>query len=246
MAFVGDWFGMTKFSFFGVPPAYVKLDKQPGMSEVPKPTLPGWLAKSPFVLITSPNFIWAVVALLVYVYAPYDLSPSGTAAQAPLSLAFFKERLPMWLAITHGYVGFFHLMLTVLGPTLKWSTRPFIADRPYNLDKVAHNIFWSTSGIVIWTAFENVRGTRAARTRERGVHVNVAHATQRSLHARARALARAHTHTHTHKHFCRRCPACFSPPAAPLPCCCLLCAPPLLCPSCVPRRSLPTCGRRAA
>ena len=149
---VGNWFGMTKFSFFGEAPAYVDVaNKKPGMSEVPKPTLPGWLAASPFVLVTSPNFIWAVVSLLVYFLAPYDLSPSGAAAQAPLSRAFFAERLPLWLAVTLGYVAFWHVTLYAL----EWAKRPFIEKRSYSLDKTAHNVFWTTSGVVIWTGFEN-------------------------------------------------------------------------------------------
>ena len=192
MAFVGDMFGMRQFSFFGVVPAHVELSKKPGMSEVPKPTLPGWLAASPFVLVTSPNFVWAVAALAVYFLAPYDLSKGGAAAQAPLSSAFFAERLPLWLAVTLGYVAFWHVTLYALN----WAKRPFIQDRAYNIDKTMHNvrgwqraharalararerppaesltshlplpsfpsraraqIFWTTSGVVIWTGFENV------------------------------------------------------------------------------------------
>jgi sterol desaturase/sphingolipid hydroxylase (fatty acid hydroxylase superfamily) len=34
--------------------------------------------------------------------------------------------------------------------------RPFVSNRVYNTDKVIHNIFWTTSGIAIWTVFENV------------------------------------------------------------------------------------------
>ena len=136
MAFVGDWFGMRHFQFFGVPPPFVELSKKPGMSEVPKPTLPGWLSASPFVLITSPNFVWAVAALAVYFLAPYDLSARGTAAQAPLSLAFFAERLPLWLAVTLGYVAFWHVTLHVLD----WASRPFIQNRAYNIDKTMHNV----------------------------------------------------------------------------------------------------------
>ena len=152
MAFVGDWFGMRHFQFFGVPPPFVELSKKPGMSEVPKPTLPGWLSASPFVLITSPNFVWAVAALAVYFLAPYDLSARGTAAQAPLSLAFFAERLPLWLAVTLGYVAFWHVTLY----WLRWSDRPLIPSRIFSLGKVLHNVMHSTFGIAQWVVFENV------------------------------------------------------------------------------------------
>ena len=39
---------------------------------------------------------------------------------------------PMWAALAFGYTGFWHVTLYMLG----WGKRPFIANRPYNLDKV--------------------------------------------------------------------------------------------------------------
>jgi hypothetical protein len=36
------------------------------------------------------------------------------------------------------------------------ANRPFIQNRVYRLDKVAHNMFWSLSGVAIWIGFENV------------------------------------------------------------------------------------------
>jgi hypothetical protein len=171
MAFLGDWFGMRHFSFFGVPPAFVEPSKKPGMSEVPKPTLPGWLAASPFVLITSPNFIWAVAALAVYFLAPYDLSAHGTAAQAPLSLAFFAERLPLWLAVTLGYVAFWHVTLHVLD----WASRPFIQNRTYNVDKTMHNVRASLA--VARAQQQQQRRRRRRRQQQRAARTLPAHPT---------------------------------------------------------------------
>ena len=37
-----------------------------------------------------------------------------------------------------------------------WAERPFVANRPYNVEKTLHNIFWSVSGVAMWVAFENV------------------------------------------------------------------------------------------
>ena len=31
-----------------------------------------------------------------------------------------------------------------------------LQERPYNVDKVAHNVFWTISAVLIWTAFDNV------------------------------------------------------------------------------------------
>ena len=147
-----NWFGLTNGALFGEPPAYVDKSKLPGMSPVPKATPVGWLQASPFVLITSPNFVWAVVAALIYWLAPYEGRVFDIARAAPLSQAFFADRLPLWMLTTFLYVGFWHV--TLYG--LSFASRPFIKDRAYSLDKLAHNVFWTASGVVIWTAFENV------------------------------------------------------------------------------------------
>jgi sterol desaturase/sphingolipid hydroxylase (fatty acid hydroxylase superfamily) len=123
-----------------------------GMTDLPKPTLLSWIRNAPFVLITTPNFVWALMSLGLYVFAPYNLEPNSTASIAPISLAFFLERFPLWFGITFGYFSFWHITLY----KLNMAKRPFIANRTYNLDKVLHNIFWTTSGIAIWTVFENV------------------------------------------------------------------------------------------
>jgi hypothetical protein len=67
-------------------------------------------------------------------------------------MAFFKERFPLWLFLTHGYTAFWHVTLY----WLKWSDRPLIPSRIFNLGKVLHNIMHSTFGIAQWVCFENV------------------------------------------------------------------------------------------
>lgn len=54
--------------------------------------------------------------------------------------------------MTYGYTAWWHVTLYFA----KWAGRPFIKDRPYSLDKVLHNMFWSFLGIAQWVAFENV------------------------------------------------------------------------------------------
>ena len=135
-------FGLTRGKFFGEPPLYVNKDLKPGMTDMPKPTVFTWLRNAPYVLITSPNFIWACISLLVYFIAPYDLSINSSAALAPVSLNFLAERLPLWLSLVLGYFGFWHLTIY----KFNLANRPFIEDRIYSLDKVAHNIFSSTYG----------------------------------------------------------------------------------------------------
>lgn len=145
-------FGMVRGKFFGEPPLYVDKSLAPGMTDLPKPTVLSWIRNSPFVLITTPNFIWAVISLLFYTAAPYTLDPDSAAALAPISSTFFLERFPLWFGLTFGYFSFWHVSLYYT----QMANRPFIENREYSLDKMTHNIFWTTSGIAIWTVFENV------------------------------------------------------------------------------------------
>ena len=147
-----NWFGLTNGTMIGEPPLYVDKTLGPGLSMIPKPTLWGWVQRAPTVLIKTPNFVWACVALILYGIAPYDLSSTSAAATGPLTLRFFQERFPIWFALTLGYDTLWHVALY----TFNLASRPFVSGRVYNVDKVVHNIVWTTSGIAIWTAFENV------------------------------------------------------------------------------------------
>ena len=147
-----NMFGMVRGKYFGEPPLYVDKTHAPGMTDLPKPSVVSWIRNSPFVLITTPNFVWAVISLAMYAAAPYNLGPDSAAALAPISSTFFLERFPLWFGLTFGYFSFWHV--TLYG--FNMAQRPFIANRLYNVDKVIHNMFWTTSGIAIWTVFENV------------------------------------------------------------------------------------------
>lgn len=149
---ISNWFGLTNGKYFNESPRYVDTTKGPGMTELPKPTLLSWIKKSPTILITTPNFVWASISLLLYYFVPYDLSPDSPAAIAPISYTFMAERLPLWTTLTLGYFSFWHISLY----GFQLASRPFIANRTYNIAKVIHNIVWTTSGIIIWTLFENI------------------------------------------------------------------------------------------
>lgn len=143
---------MVRGKYFREPPLYVDKSLAPGMTDLPKPTIKSWIQKSPFLLVTTPNFIWAIISLALYTVAPYNLGPESSAAIAPINSTFFLERFPIWFGITFGYFSFWHV--TLYG--FNMAQRPFISNRIYNIDKVIHNAFWTTSGIAIWTVFENV------------------------------------------------------------------------------------------
>lgn len=150
--FPGNYFGFRNGKLFGEVSPHVSIEKAPGMSTLPKPTVYTWLTGAPFLLLYSPNTVWCITAFGLYFMFPYDLSPTGAAYQSPFSWNFFMERFPLWFAMTFGYTSFWHGTLYFLN----WAKRPFIPNRPYNLDKVAHNITWSLSGVIIWTLFENL------------------------------------------------------------------------------------------
>ena len=149
---VGNLCGLRKGTVFGTPPAFVDILKSPGFTPQPTPTLLAWLAGAPFLLFTSPNGVWCIISLLMYALFPYDLSATSAAAAAPLSRAFFASRAPLWLAVSFGYAGFWHVALYLL----RLSKRPFIPGRPYNAGKTLHNAFWSLWGVLLWVAWENV------------------------------------------------------------------------------------------
>jgi sterol desaturase/sphingolipid hydroxylase (fatty acid hydroxylase superfamily) len=132
--------------FFQIVPPYVNEKLPPGFSELPKPTFMSWISGIPFVLLFCPNTIWAVIALALYFIFPYDLSPNTS----PFSQEQLMNRFTIYMVLTFAYDGFFHITLYFLN----WAKRPFIQNRVYNVDKVIHNIFWSTSGVFIWTLFE--------------------------------------------------------------------------------------------
>jgi sterol desaturase/sphingolipid hydroxylase (fatty acid hydroxylase superfamily) len=144
-----NWFGLTKGTYFGEPPIYVNKELPAGMTSVPKATILGWIKKSPFILITSPNFIWAIIALLLYKFAPYDIQSDSLQ---PISYSFVTQRLQILYPLTIGYFSFWHVALYFFN----MAKRPFIVNRVYNVNKVIHNIFWTSSGILIWTLFENI------------------------------------------------------------------------------------------
>jgi sterol desaturase/sphingolipid hydroxylase (fatty acid hydroxylase superfamily) len=141
-----NYFGLNNGKIFNEAPRYVDKTKEPGFSQIPRPTIISWLKNAPFVLINSPNFVWAVISLFIYFCFPYN------SVFSPISYNFILNRFPLWFSVVIGYNAFWHISLYFLNA----SSRPFIQNRLYNVNKVIHNIFWTTSGIFIWTIFENI------------------------------------------------------------------------------------------
>ena len=95
---MSNLFGLVNGKLIGEAPLYVDRTKRPGGSEVPRATLIGWIRNAPLVLITSPNFVWAMMALVIYNYNPYP-----TNVMSPITYGFMKERLQLWIPTVLGY-----------------------------------------------------------------------------------------------------------------------------------------------
>jgi len=139
-----NWFGLNNGRLVGEPATWVDKTLAPGRTPIPKITWLQAAQRAPFVIITSPNFVWAAISLALYRFAPYDL----TVTQ-PIAASFLISRLQIWLPLVLGYFGFWHAVSHLM------AKRPYI-DRNYSVDKVAHNVFWTVSGVGIWTLYENL------------------------------------------------------------------------------------------
>ena len=93
MGALTDLAGGKDGRFFKIVPNHVDMKKAPGQSVLPKPTVWKWLSAALTLrhVWASPNTVWSLIALAMYFAVPYDLSPSGSAAVAPLSAAFFRR-----------------------------------------------------------------------------------------------------------------------------------------------------------
>ena len=140
--------------FFHILPDWVDPSLPPGTSPLPTPTAGSWLwsAVTLHHVWASPNTFWSLIALGMYFLFPYDLAPGGLSARGPVTVDFFLARFPLWFAVTFLYTAFWHVSLYGFG----WGSRPFVTGRVYNWDKVLHDGFFFTSGVAIWTAFDNV------------------------------------------------------------------------------------------
>ena len=141
--------------FFGGVPSYVDLQKVPGDSALPEPSFKGYLYNAALQrhIWASPNLVWLLMSIAMYVFFPIDLDPiTSHAAKAPLSLDYFNSRIALWMVVVLGYDAFWHVTIYLLG----LAKRPFIKNRKYRLGKVAHNVMYCVSGVVIYVGFENV------------------------------------------------------------------------------------------
>ena len=98
----------------------------------------------------SPLCIWWSIAMLIFIYFPYDLDSLKLNNSTCIEL--FHHRLGINLAMCLCYFGFWHISLYICG----WGKRPFLEGRTYNVAKVVHNVVYTVLGVVQWTFWECV------------------------------------------------------------------------------------------
>ena len=108
----------------------------------------------------SPNLTWFLMAVLVWLYFPYNLDPfddddyntnSMTTTPRDEIIQMFWNRFLLNHVVFLGYISFWHIVLYIYP---KMCTRPYVPNRRYNVAKVIHNFFYTWLGIVQWTVTE--------------------------------------------------------------------------------------------
>ncbi|KAG7353867.1 C-5 sterol desaturase [Nitzschia inconspicua] len=160
--YINDLGGLSHGSLFRVADS-VDTSVAPGTSDPKednhdKPSYYDILTFQSFLY--SPNLTWLIMAVVVWHIYPYPLlqqTQQSTTEEEELVVAisfsfwhFFQQRLAFNMLLSFGYIGFWHV--TLYG--LHWCHRPFVPNRRYKLQKVLHNMFYTTLGVLHWTAVE--------------------------------------------------------------------------------------------
>ena len=144
--------GTSRGSFFRAP-AWVDESKPPGTTSQASAYCPSphWWAQAytGYSLFFSPNLVWLAIALAVWALAPYDID--AAVRDGTLTAAWWRTRASVNLAVVYAYFGFWHVSLYWLGA----GRRPFKADRaPLRYGRLAHNLLYTTLGVLQWTGWE--------------------------------------------------------------------------------------------
>jgi hypothetical protein len=146
--------GLSHGSFFRIADS-VDNSQSPGSASVQDgKSLPSyWKILSFQSFLYSPNLTWLLMASLVWQMYPYPLSIStGSTHDPPAQSASFVWRSFLWkrlifnILLSFVYIGFWHITLY----TFHWCKRPFVPHRQYNPQKVLHNMWYTTLGVLHW------------------------------------------------------------------------------------------------
>jgi sterol desaturase/sphingolipid hydroxylase (fatty acid hydroxylase superfamily) len=144
--------GMHHGHFWGASDPSIDTSMPPLATPIPPPTFSAWLFSGLTLrhIIWSPNLVWLVISVALYIVFPYDSNLMAIGAQGPITMEYFRQRLPFWMVVVIGYFAFWHVTIE------SWCRRSFVPNRPYRIAKVLHNLMYCVTGVVIWVGFENV------------------------------------------------------------------------------------------
>ena len=128
---------------FRPPAGTVPLDGGP---ETLRDTLTGIIVPG---FVHSPNLTWFVLAVIVWVIAPYQLEAD---LQNISWQNVFYERLWVNQILMAVYVGFWHAAVV----WWDWAKRPFILATPPQTSRILVNIFFTWLGVFQWTLTESL------------------------------------------------------------------------------------------
>eukprot|EP00658_Telonema_sp_P-2_P026847 TRINITY_DN20873_c0_g1_i1.p1 TRINITY_DN20873_c0_g1~~TRINITY_DN20873_c0_g1_i1.p1 ORF type:complete len:435 (-),score=68.61 TRINITY_DN20873_c0_g1_i1:190-1494(-) len=96
-------------------------------------------------LIFSPNLIWLVITIAVYLVCPYDLE-----AAKHWEMRWIMRRVLVNMLVMFAYYLFWEVALY----SAQWSQRKFSANVWPSTGKIAHNVGWSLLGTLQWVGWE--------------------------------------------------------------------------------------------
>lgn len=145
----GGFAGTVQGSFFKAP-LWVDLKKAPGSSKQVLPAWQAWLLNAARLrhIFYSPNFVWLTIAAFMYLLMPYDLE----SARAWNDGSWVARRLMFNCTVTYLYYAFWDI--TLYG--LSWSQRKFKAYNWPTKWVFAHDFWYASMGILVWTGLECV------------------------------------------------------------------------------------------
>lgn len=149
----GSFAGMVHGSFFRAPD-WVDVSLPPGTTseEASYGANPKWKSiLTGHFLFFSPNFVWLVVAFVVYFVMPYDMEIAQDFGNSHFQ-TWIRNRVLLNVILVLAYDGFWHGVLYGLG----WAKRPFASGRQYRWSKTSHNVYYTVLGAIQWTAWEAI------------------------------------------------------------------------------------------
>lgn len=144
--------GIHRNSLFRVSAPWVDLKLPPGHSSQTQAL--GWRATLASIvtlkyLIMSPNLVWLVIAAVIYIVFPYDISGAGAAGSAA-AVKWITARAAVNFSLCFAYTAFFRVQLYWRGRAQR-KYRPNASPKWFHS---LHNLLYWSAGVAQWTWWE--------------------------------------------------------------------------------------------